>query len=117
MKLGDCCSSCLDIACGVPQGSVTKTKVVLFADDTNIFCSGDDLHQLQEEITSEMSKLNIWFNSNKLSLNLSKTKIMLFGNCRLNTLVKIQIDGVNSERVNENTFRGVTIDEKLIITT
>lgn len=68
VKLGDCVSSCLDIACGVPQGSVlgpkffifynndickitTLLQFVLFADDTNMFCSGDNLQKLQEGIS------------------------------------------------------------------
>uniref|UniRef100_A0A3Q3LLQ2 Reverse transcriptase domain-containing protein n=1 Tax=Labrus bergylta TaxID=56723 RepID=A0A3Q3LLQ2_9LABR len=130
VKLGEYTSSCLDIACGVPQGSVLspflfilyindicKTsnilQFVLFADDTNIFCTGEDLQQLLELITSEMSKLKRWFDNNKLSLNLSKTKIMLFGNCNLNNDVNVKIDGVNIERVYVNKFLGVTIDHKL----
>ncbi len=93
VKLGESSSSCLDIACGVPQGSVlgpklfilyindickvSKTlKLVLFADDTNIFCSGGDLKELLGRITTEMCKLKMWFDRNKLSLNLSKTKFM-----------------------------------------
>ena len=101
VTLGDCSSVCLDIACGVPQGSVlgpklfilyindicnvsNVLKLVLFADDTNIFFSGDDLYQLVEAINFEISKLKLWFDNNKLSLNLSKTKFMLFGNCRTN---------------------------------
>uniref|UniRef100_A0A3Q3EDH9 Reverse transcriptase domain-containing protein n=1 Tax=Labrus bergylta TaxID=56723 RepID=A0A3Q3EDH9_9LABR len=129
VKLGEYTSSCLDIACGVPQGSVLgpiifilyindicKTsnilQFVLFADDTNIFCTGEDLQQLLELITSEMSKLKRWFDNNKLSLNLSKTKIM-FGNCKLNNDVNVKIDGVNIERVYVNKFLGVTIDHKL----
>ena len=52
---------CLDIACGVPQGSVLK--LVLFADDkiynyyVYLFISCDDLHQLVEVINLEMNKL------------------------------------------------------------
>ena len=114
--MGEHMSSCLDIACGVPQGSVLgpilfilyindicKTsknlQFVLFADDTNIFCTGEDLQQLRELITTEMSKLKKLFDNDKLSLNLSKTKIMLFGNCNLNNDVNVKIDGVDIERV------------------
>ena len=38
---------------------------------------------------------------------------MLFGNCRTNEQIKIQIDGVDIERVSQIKFLGVTIDEKL----
>lgn len=97
VKLNGCCSLCMDIACGVPQGSVfgpkffnlyingickvsKVLKMVLFADDTNIFCSGDDLQHLLDELTTEISKVKFWLDKNKLSLNLNKTKIMVFGN-------------------------------------
>ena len=77
-------SECLKIECGVPQGSVLGPKLfilyindicesskvlrfVLFADDTNFFCSGDNLKTLSECIQSEMVKLKIWFYVNKLS--------------------------------------------------
>ena len=98
--MGDCSSECLDIACGVPQGSVlgpklfvlyindicnvsSLVKCILFADDTNIFCSGENLQQLLDVISSELSKIKKWLDKNKLSLNLNKTKIMLFGNCKI----------------------------------
>ena len=60
-----------------------------------------------------MCKLKMWFDGNKLSLNLSKTKFMLFGNCNENTQVQLQVDGVDVERVYENKFLGVTIDDKI----
>ncbi len=37
---------------------------------------------------------------------------MLFGNSKKSTQVQIQIDGVDKERVNENKFLGVIIDDK-----
>ena len=44
---------------------------------------------------------------------MSKTKFMIFGKRRINTRLQIEIDGVAIERVNENKFLGVTIDDRL----
>lgn len=60
-----------------------------------------------------MLKLKTWFDKNKLSLNLGKTKLMLFGNHKENKWIQLQIQGVNIEMVKENKFLGVIIDEKL----
>ena len=130
VKLGESVSSCLSIACGVPQGSVLGPKLfilyindmcevsnilkmVVFADDTNIFCSGKNLQELLDKVTSELSKLKGWFDKNKLSLNLAKTKLMLFSNHKIDNQVNIQLDGVEIERVSENKFLGVIIDDKI----
>ena len=97
VSLEDCESDFQTVLCGVPQGSILGPKLfilyindicnvskilsfILFADDTNIFCSNNDLVQLCKTITCELSKLNTWFAVNKLSLNVSKTNFMLFGN-------------------------------------
>ena len=82
----DGCSDLLDMICGVPQGSVLGpilfiiyindirnvsdvVKCVLFADDTNIFCSERNLTDLQLTLNRELGKLFMWFSVNKLSLN------------------------------------------------
>ena len=88
-------------------------KMVVFADDTNIFCSGGNLQELLEKVTFELTKLKRWFDINKLSLNLSKTKFMIFSNYKLDNQVNIQVDGVEIERVSENKFLGVIIDDKI----
>ena len=49
-------------------------KLVLFADHTNMFCSGKNLQEFLGCNTEEMCKLKSWFDGNKLSLNLNKTK-------------------------------------------
>ncbi|KAK0133338.1 RNA-directed DNA polymerase from mobile element jockey [Merluccius polli] len=73
----------------------------------------EELKQLQDSITQEMIKLKLWFDTNKLSLNLTKTKLMLFGKNTTDTQVNITIDGVNIEKVSEIKFLGVIIDEKV----
>jgi hypothetical protein len=83
------------ISCGVPQGSilgpilfliymndinnVINTGVpVLFADDTNILYTDKNLNTLKQNANYELKQLSQWFTSNKLSVNTSKTKVMLF---------------------------------------
>ena len=53
------------------------------------------------EINLELYQLKIWFDINKLSLNLEKTKFMLFGNCKSKTNLQILINDVLVERVNK----------------
>ena len=64
-------------------------------------------------ITAELCKLKKWFDRNKLSLNLNKTKFMLLGNCKRNTQALIQGDRVDIVRVHENKYLGVIVDEKM----
>ena len=80
---------------GVPQGSIrgpqlfviyinyfasvsSKLYYVLFADDTNVFISVNNLRKLIDTLRIELDKLYSWLQSNKLTLNLLKTHYMGF---------------------------------------
>ena len=50
----------------------------MFADDTTFQIFGKNIEQLFELANIELSKAATWFKSNKLTLNVSKTKHILF---------------------------------------
>ena len=52
--------------------------VRLFADDTSLTAVGSDLDVLIQRINSELPPVYEWLCSNKLTLNLSRTKYLVF---------------------------------------
>ena len=131
--LNDTSSRLKLISCGVPQGSIlgpllfliyindivncsSIMKFILFADDTNLFLSDEDLSRLMISLNAELSKLSDWFKSNKLSLNVKKTNYIIFGRKnlpKLHTPFKLFIDGNALEQVDNTKFLGIYIDSKL----
>ena len=51
--------------------------MVMYADDTTLFCSIDN-NVDEHVINNELCKISEWLGANKLSLNISKTKFMVF---------------------------------------
>ena len=82
---------------------------------TNVFMSHKDLNYLSDMLNLEMDKLSIWFKANKLSLNLKKTKFMVFKPRQKRSICNIQIsiDNQNIVKVKEINFLGVILDENL----
>ena len=61
-----------------------------------------------------MNKLSIWFKANKLSLNLKKTKFMVFKPRQKRSICNFQIsilDNQNIVKVKKTNFLGVILDE------
>ena len=53
-------------------------QFIIFADDTNVFFSHSDLDSLVNTVNTELSKIVLWLEVNRLSLNIKKTHYMLF---------------------------------------
>ena len=123
-------SSKLPIKCGVPQGSILGPilftlyindlpnasdilKFVLFADDTNLICSSKSYVNLIEKLNKELEHLSLWFKLNKMSLNVSKTNYIRFGNKKVKEELEIYIDKSPVEKVLETKFLGVIVNNKL----
>ena len=97
-EIGDTQSELDYIRCGVPQGSILGPllfllyindivfssnvfKFNLFADDTSLFYSNNN-KKATEVINWELAKISDWLAANKLSLNIGKSKLLIFNNKR-----------------------------------
>ena len=98
--------------------SAPDLSLILFADDTSAFTSHKDLSTLNNIMNNGLSKLNTWFKSNKLSLNLKKTNYMLLGTrnktnqCK--DKFKLSLDDTEVKEVSTFKFVGITVDQNLI---
>ena len=104
----------------IPNSS-SLLKFILFADDTSLIHSFNlSITQHEDsiitDVNTELSKIQEWLTVNKLSLNISKTKYMVFHhpNKKLpENLTHIQINDIDIERVSNFCFLGLTINENL----
>ncbi len=125
-------SDCKGINVGIPQGSIlgpllfiiyvnslpnsVTSKVVMYADDTTLLCSSDDPVSLQSELDDNLCRIADWFNTNKLTLNIKKTKFMIFGsNHTVQNFDQIHLryNNVDVEKVDSFKYLGVTFDSKM----
>ena len=53
-------------------------KVYYFADDTNLLCLSNSIKTLNKLVNADLKQLVNWLNANKISLNVKKTKMVIF---------------------------------------
>ena len=58
--------------------SVINGSTALYADDTILYCCGDSVETVTVALQEDLTCVSTWLNANKLSLNVSKTKAMVF---------------------------------------
>ena len=87
---------------------------ILFADDTNLFCTNDKFDILVNEINVELVKIYRWVRVNKPSLNIEKTDFMLFTPNGFSRNMKcISIDRQTTEEVRQTKLLGIILDNIL----
>ena len=84
------------IGLGVPQGSilgplpfnvyinslataVTKSELIMYADDAVLVITASTSRELMDALRHDFNEISNWYISNKLTVNVKKTKLMLSG--------------------------------------
>ena len=126
-----------NIEIGVPQGSclgsllfpvcindlpraLKNSTISMYADDTSLYFKSKDISRLNEALNEDLSHLDTWMISNKLSLNVAKTQSMLISTkARRNALdrsnqnLQVKIHGKELEVVSKIKYLGVLLDNSL----
>ena len=131
VKINNTISDFQLINAGVPQGSVLgpilyliyvnelpyiseQFSTCLFADDTTLIFEGDSKYDLFNKCDLGVNLFFQWCCANRLSINISKTNLMLFSNI-LSPLdiADVHMNCIKIDYVSSIRFLGVIIHDKL----
>ena len=91
------------------------SKIVLFADDTNILVSGENINNLQYKLNNIMNEMQTWFTQNSLVVNVEKTLAMSFRTTKNKKplLPHVIFEGRDIPYSTETRFLGIYINENM----
>ena len=128
-----CMSKEREIVCGVPQGSILgpllfllyindidyklhNCGIKLYADDTVLYVSADRLVDACNKLQSNLEELAQWCTLNRLSINVKKTKCMVFGSRRFTKITNLPFLKLGSDTLHyahNYKYLGVILDREL----
>ena len=123
-------SDYVDVTYGAPQGSclgpliylvftndlaknITNCNTIMFADDTTLYKTHNNLRFLKWSLEHEFSILLDWFRANKLTLNVDKTACILFQKSGSVKQLELNLNGTIIPSVTTAKFLGMWLDRDL----
>ncbi len=121
-------SSWENISAGIPQGSILgplifnifindlayiikHSRLLAYADDTQISYADKDPAKVEEVINSDLAKVDQWYEENRMQRKLSKYQGMVMGKPKAN--LEFRCENTIIPNCEEMELLGVTIDNKL----
>ena len=95
--------------------AIKHSKTRHFADDTNLLINNNSLKQLKKHLNFDLRQLCNWLKANKISLNCSKTELVIFRhpNKQVNYDLKIKMNGKKLLPTNSVKYLGIYLDSHL----
>ena len=87
-------------------------NIISYANDTAVICTGSTWEQDSADSTYLLNKIYSWIYSNKLALNIRKTKYIAFANKSIfiPNILKVNIDSLTLERTFSMKYLGIVIE-------
>ena len=119
-----------NVKCGVPQGSILgpllfiiflndiptlksiECQTILYADDTVVSNKGN-IETVGKDHDAALATVANWFHKNKLTINTTKTKHMVFAKGRNLKQYKTTINRAEIEQISSFRYLGLIIDNQL----
>ena len=125
-KVNNSTSEPIKVILGVPQGSIlgplfffiyindliyyiNDASAKLFADDTTIYYSDDDIGNITKKFNTIIIELLAWCTHNRLDINWTKTFLMVVTNKRIKIPLSFTFNNIEIKCVEEFKLLGVNI--------
>ena len=95
--------------------AITNGALRHFADDTNLLIVSKSVKKISREVNYNIRLINDWLKANKLSLNPSKTEIIIFKakNKKITKHLNFRLSGQKIHIKNNAKYLGITIQDNL----
>ena len=131
VRIGNSFSDEQTLNIGIPQGSIlgpilfiiynndlpqvsSILKTTLFADDTNFSLTHKDYDSMVGLLNTELTKIHDWTVANRLTINNTKTELLLFSNrSPIHNNEQVVLNGQFVSYVDHAKFLGIVIDNKI----